>query len=242
MITSVGVLIPARDEETRLPACLRALAAALRELPPGLERRVCVIADRCRDSTADLARDAGTEVLVNTRDLTIGAIRALGARHLLRGLDHHASARTLLLSTDADTVVDRDWAVRHVHRADAGWDAVAGTAELNARLAPPAQPRYEALLANVRNPAGHGNVYGANLAIRASAYHAVGGFLPLRTAEDHDLWRRLAHAGFRLAYAEEAKVMTSARLDGRAPDGLSTLLRALTTSGHLDRRAERRLG
>ncbi|WP_414944123.1 glycosyltransferase [Amycolatopsis sp. cmx-11-32] len=159
MITSVGVLIPARDEGTDLPACLRALAVALRELPPELERRVCVVADRCRDDTAELARGAGAEVLVNTRDLTIGATRALGARHLLRGLDHHASARTLLLSTDADTVVDRDWAVRHVRRADAGWDAVAGTAKLNARLAATAQPRYEALLATVRSPAGHGNVY-----------------------------------------------------------------------------------
>ncbi|WP_181776534.1 glycosyltransferase [Amycolatopsis pittospori] len=227
MITSVGVLIPARDEESSLPACLRALAAALRELPPELERRVCVVADRCRDDTAEAARGAGAEVLVNTRDLTIGAIRALGARHLLHGLDHHASARTLLLSTDADTVVDRDWAARHVRRADAGWDAVAGTAELGSPLTAAAQPRYEALLADVRSPAGHGNVYGANLSIRASAYRAVGGFLPMRTAEDHDLWRRLAHAGFRLAYADEAKVMTSARLDGRAPDGLSTLLRTL---------------
>ncbi len=226
----MGVLIPARDEGTDLPACLRALAVALRELPPELERRVCVVADRCRDDTAELARGAGAEVLVNTRDLTIGATRALGARHLLRGLDHHASARTLLLSTDADTVVDRDWAVRHVRRADAGWDAVAGTAKLNARLAATAQPRYEARLATVRSPAGHGNVYGANLSIRASAYHAVGGFFPIRTAEDHDLWRRLANAGFRLAYAEEAKVMTSARLDGRAPDGLATLLRALASA------------
>ncbi|SED07228.1 Glycosyltransferase like family 2 [Amycolatopsis lurida] len=223
----MGVLIPARDEETDLPACLRALAVALRELPPELERRVCVVADRCRDDTAKLARDAGTEVLVNARDLPIGAIRALGAQHLLRGLDHHASARTVLLSTDADTLVDRDWAVRHVRRAEAGWDAVAGTAKLKTALAANAQPRYEALLANARTAAGHGNVYGANLSIRASAYHAVGGFLPIRTAEDHDLWRRLAHAGFRLVYAEEAKVETSARLNGRAPDGLSTLLRAL---------------
>ncbi len=226
----MGVLIPARDEETDLPACLRALAVALRTLPPELERRVCVVADRCRDDTAELARSAGADVLVNAHDLPIGAIRALSARHLLRGLRHHASARTLLLSTDADTVVDRDWAVRHVRRADAGWDAVAGTAKLNAGLTFPAQPRYEALLANTRIPEGHGNVYGANLSIRASAYHAVGGFLPIRTAEDHDLWRRLARAGFRLAYAEEAKVMTSSRLNGRAPDGLSTLLRALATA------------
>ncbi len=227
MITSVGVLIPARDEETDLPACLRALAVSLRELPPELERRVCVVADRCHDRTAELARRAGADVLVNARELPIGAIRALSARHLLRGLGHHASTRTLLLSTDADTTVDRDWAARHVRRADAGWDAVAGIADLGTGLAAATRPRYEAVLAKTRNLAGHGNVYGANLSIRANAYRAVGGFLPVRTGEDHDLWRRLADAGFRLAYADEAKVMTSARLHGRAPDGLATLLRAL---------------
>nr|WP_246481149.1 glycosyltransferase family 2 protein [Amycolatopsis umgeniensis] len=220
-------MIPARDEATELPACLSALRGALRELSPELERRVCVVADRCHDLTAELARGSGADVLVNTRDLTIGEIRALGARHLSRGLNHHTSSRTLLLSTDADTVVGRDWAVRHVRRADAGWDAVAGTANLDTELAAMVRPRYEALLRDARNPAGHGNVYGANLSIRASSYDAVGGFLPIRTAEDHDLWRRLARAGFRLAYADEARVTTSARLNGRAPDGLSARLRAL---------------
>ncbi|OXM57568.1 family 2 glycosyl transferase [Amycolatopsis thailandensis] len=232
MITSVGVLIPARDEATHLPNCLSALREALRELPPGIERRVCVVADRCRDDTAELAAKAGAQVCVNTHDLTIGAVRALGARHLLSGLNHHAATRTLLLSTDADTVVERDWAVRHVRRAEAGWDAVAGTAQLDSRLVAAAQPHYEALLAQARNPAGHGNVYGANLSVRASAYRTVGGFLPIRTAEDHDLWHRLFRAGFRVAYADEAKVTTSARLDGRAPEGLSARLRTLGGRGH----------
>jgi hypothetical protein len=50
---------------------------------------------------------------------------------------------------------------------------------------------------------------------------------PLNTGEDHDLWRRLGQAGYRLSYAADTLVTTSARLRGRATGGLADLLYSL---------------
>jgi hypothetical protein len=47
---------------------------------------------------------------------------------------------------------------------------------------------------------------------------------------DHGLWRRLRAAGYALAQPVGLRVQTSARLDGRAEDGLAHLLRSLHDS------------
>src|SRR4051812_37569669 len=52
------VLIPAHDEERVIGDCLAAIAADRR---PG--DRVVVVADRCEDATAQIARAAGADVL-----------------------------------------------------------------------------------------------------------------------------------------------------------------------------------
>jgi cellulose synthase/poly-beta-1,6-N-acetylglucosamine synthase-like glycosyltransferase len=83
------------------------------------------------------------------------------------------------------------------------------------------------VLADARQAEGPGNVFGANLGVRADAYTSVGGFRPLHTGEDHDLWHRLGSAGYRLCFAADALVTTSSRLRGRATGGLADLLRYL---------------
>lgn len=222
MISAVGVVVPARDEQPTIVACLRALTTALTALSSTLEVTVCVIADRCRDDTAALAAKAlpdnhGT-VLVNEREPTIGGIRALGVTHVLDRLAHHGPTHVWLLSTDADTLVCPDWARHHVRLADHGVHAVAGVAALSDGSAMPVTaPR----------PEGHGNVYAANLGVRADAYRAVGGFRAVACGEDHDLWLRLRHHGYRCLYRTEPRVMTSARRQGRAHGGLADLLTRL---------------
>ncbi|PPK65047.1 hypothetical protein V5P93_004208 [Actinokineospora auranticolor] len=90
--------------------------------------------------------------------------------------------------------------------------------------------RYAHVLDKARLPEGHGNVYGANLGIRADAYDAVGGFGSLSTGEDHDLWRRLGQGGHPRAYADHITVTTSARTRGRARGGLADLLDSLEST------------
>jgi GT2 family glycosyltransferase len=166
-------------------------------------------------------------VVRNRAAATIGEVRDLG----LAGLDlaGHRPSQVWLLSTDADTTVAPDWAECHVDLARHGADAVAGVAWLSQDTAVPATVarRYSTLLAGRRLPEGHGNVYAANLGVRADAYRAVGGFGAVATGEDHDLWRRLRQAGYRCHYAESPQVVTSARRHGRAPGGLADLLATL---------------
>ena len=77
---SVGVVVPAHDEEELLPGGLAALreAAAVAEAErPGLRVRIVVAADACSDGTAALARQAGvTVVKVSARN--VGVARAAG--------------------------------------------------------------------------------------------------------------------------------------------------------------------
>ncbi|WP_410632449.1 glycosyltransferase [Amycolatopsis sp. cmx-4-83] len=232
MIEAVGVVVPARDEAEHVGACLNALGEALRWLPAGVAYAVCVVADRCRDATAATAQAAfgdlpGT-VLESEAARTIGEVRDLGVARV-RELLRTPAAGTLLLSTDADTRVTPGWARAHLARARQGYHAIAGTAELSAPFTTSARAlrQYEHVLDDARTAAGHGSVYGANLAVRGDAFDVVGGFGPRATGEDHDLWRRLGQAGFRRCFESAAPVVTSARLHGRAPDGLATLLRRL---------------
>ena len=86
MTGSVGVVVPAHDEEELLPGALAALreAAAVAEAGrPGLRVRIVVAADACCDGTAALARQAGvTVVKVSARN--VGVARAAGLREVLR--------------------------------------------------------------------------------------------------------------------------------------------------------------
>ena len=56
MIEAVGVVVPAHDEETLLPACLRALRRAARRL--SVPVHVLVAADSCTDRTVAVAPPA----------------------------------------------------------------------------------------------------------------------------------------------------------------------------------------
>jgi cellulose synthase/poly-beta-1,6-N-acetylglucosamine synthase-like glycosyltransferase len=232
MIGAVGVVIPARDERDGIVACVRSVLASLDRLPPGVESAVCVVADRCRDDTAELAARAGrgiVDVVSNRRSGTIGEVRALGVRRVRWSLSRHVAERIWLLSTDADTTVPPDWAVRHLELAGSGVHAVAGEAVLAGSPPIPATVtrRYSAVVAAERGPEGHGNVYAANLGVRADAYERVGGFAPIASGEDRDLWSRLCRTGHRCEYADEPTVLTSARTEGRAPGGLAALLAGL---------------
>jgi GT2 family glycosyltransferase len=72
-------------------------------------------------------------------------------------------------------------------------------------------------------------VYGANLAVRLDAYLRVGGFRDVH-GEDQDLVDRLRGAGEPVTSLLSPLVLTSARYDGRAENGLAALLERLSRS------------
>jgi glycosyltransferase involved in cell wall biosynthesis len=222
---AVAVVVPARDEERHVVACLRSVRRALDRLGVA-EHRLVLVADRCRDRTVSraLAAVGPCGTVMERDDGNVGSARAAGVAAALDGWDR-APERLWLASTDADTVVAHDWLERHLAHASAGAHGVAGVVDL---LDAPSALERRFRDRYVSDPrAAHSHVHGANLGLRADWYHRVGGWSPMRTGEDRDLWDRLRGGGARLVSDASSTVRTSARLRARAPDGFAGDLRAL---------------
>jgi glycosyltransferase involved in cell wall biosynthesis len=228
VIRSVGVVIPAHDEQHLLPFCLAGVRHAARGLR-GMPVHLVVVADDCRDRTVRVARRGGASV-VSISARSAGAARAAGAREVLRLTRHLDPANVWLATTDADTMVPGHWLRQQVRHAGQGWDAIVGTIQVADWSGyPPGmrslfRQRYEH---SDTRTGQHSHVHGANLGFRASAYLAAGGFPELPTAEDHALVAALTAAGSRVLRTRGLPVITSARRDARAPDGFSDYLARL---------------
>lgn len=98
---TVTVLIPAHNEEDKIAATLRSLQH--HDDPPD---RIIVVADNCSDSTVELARAAGVEVVatVNNTKKKAGALNQVLAR-ILPDLGENDTVMVM----DADTVLDRGY-------------------------------------------------------------------------------------------------------------------------------------
>ncbi len=244
-------MVPARDEQGRIHACLASVRHALDVLPAHIDTAVTVVLDRCRDRTPQMvaalaagwpqlhmlnATDAGhtgrRRIHADDRGVLhivpgsgIGALRHLGVRHTLAALDHPPGV-TWLLDTDADTIVPPTWALDHLRYAARGVVGVAGMADLDTTddLSAHARRHYRTLMAQRVHGKRHTNVFGANLGVRADAYLDVGGFPLDSVGEDHLLWEHLRATGLRTERPTAVRVTTSARLHGRACGGLANLL------------------
>lgn len=228
MITAVGVVIPAHNEEDLLPACLAALgraAAQLRQVPVHL----VVVADGCDDATAKRAGEGGAAV-VEVSERNVGIARGAGMREALRRIGGLDPASTWLATTDADSLVPPTWLAQHVYYAEEGWDAVVGTVTvLDWSEHPPGLPPI--FLERYGPGVGeHPHVHGANLGFTGLSYLNAGGFAANKTAEDHALVEALEATGSRILRTSEVSVVTSARRRARAPAGFSELLASLHVS------------
>ena len=238
----IGVVVPARDEEELLPACLAALAGAARapELA-GTAVEVVVVADGCTDGTVAVARAAGVTVLEGARSAgasatgNVGQARHRGARRLLATAARARvpADRVWLASTDADSRVPADWLAVHRSAADSGADAFVGTVGIDdwTGFTPEAVAAFDAAYDAWRaGGAGavHPHVHGANLGVRGSAYTRAGGFPPLPVSEDHGLVDALVLGGAGVLRSPLSPVLTSSRRVARSRGGLGTDLQRLS--------------
>lgn len=238
-VRAVVVVVPARNEEESIASALRAIRRCAGVISPGIEVRVVVVANGCLDATAEVvqaeavraeaARAAGIH-LVDSAACNVGAARAEGVQW---ALSHWAPSGRVgdldtlwIATTDADSEVPVGWLQEQLRAADTGSDAFLGTVELS----PAATHRFsrwvERYAEDARLSAEHGHVHGASLGVRASAYLAAGGFQPLPAHEDADLVHRLEAVGASIARVAHVPVMTSARLDPRAEEGVGADLAA----------------
>ncbi|MGI9015914.1 MAG: glycosyltransferase [Euzebya sp.] len=236
-ISTMLIVVPARNEQHSLPRTLASLAVARRAVD--VHSRVVVVADACTDGTVAVARQHRRDrhdLVVQQVHGCVGAARAYGTEAGLARLTQPLS-RVWLATTDADTVVPPDWLGVQLAFARQGVCAVAGIVSLLDRGTDAADPvLQQAFDRGYRtDPRGtHPHVHAANLGVRADAYLQAGGWHGLPTGEEHDLWRRLkaldpAVVG-PMVSTTTLTVATSARRRGRAPSGFAANLRNLDRS------------
>jgi glycosyltransferase involved in cell wall biosynthesis len=224
----VSVLIPACNEETLLPRCLRSVLTATENLPSTIATDIVVAVDRSTDHTREIAERLlrGRGQVVRCDAGAVGKARALAANAALRRY-RGPKRRCWLANTDADCQVPATWLTTQLHLAQQGIQAVAGTIDVDnfGEHLPHVAARFRATYL-VRPDGSHEHVHGANLGVRADAYLRAGGWSDQATAEDHDLWNRLSQVAAARVSTDKLRVLTSGRRIGRAPDGFAGALAA----------------
>jgi glucosyl-3-phosphoglycerate synthase len=230
-----AVVVPARDEEQRIGACLDALARQ-EDLRPD-EYEVIVVLDACVDQTPEevaAARERWPEMRIHPVEgpgRGAGPARAVGMDIACARLESVGAETGLLASTDADTLVGGDWLVRQLELIASGAEAVGGEVRLdqeeaNALPAGVLDARAEDVADRLRRaadrgPAEHAHFSGASLGLTPTAYRRVGGMGRLVALEDQELEDRLAAADVAIHRPRSVQVTTSARTEGRAERGLA---------------------
>ena len=227
---AVAVVIPARDEELLLPACLDSVEHAIGVLHathPSIRCRVFVVLDSCLDGTPEIVAARPALEAVPVRVGQVGAARDAGLDAATRWSGATDPARVWIANTDADTVVPGHWLTEQMALAAAGHDLVVGTVQPE----PTDLTRAELALWSERHtmPDGHEHVHGANLGFSLRAGHSVGGFPHVAVHEDVQLVRNLRESGAPWIASGGIRVVTSGRRCGRAPGGFATYLDGLTS-------------
>jgi GT2 family glycosyltransferase len=248
------VAIPVRNEEERLPACLRALARQLDRLGRPIAPRavrIVLFANNCTDQSASLARNFGDGLSLNIRvveaRLPPAAAHAGNARRAAMDiaeawLSEGCEGDGVILTTDADSQVAPDWIAENLAAFRAGAEAVLGRIDLDGegKLLPEAlhqrgalEDTYERLLTELswlldpleHNPwPHHATISGASLGITRTAYCRAGRLPRVALGEDKALIALLSRQDARIRYCPTAHVITSGRTNGRAPGGVADTL------------------
>ncbi|MFT8719936.1 glycosyltransferase [Acetobacter sp.] len=242
------VTIPVCNEEEHIIPCLLALAVQ-KPLPD----RVVLWINNTIDSTYDKALSLTDRLPFELKIVSVFyepsvASAGIARRDAMAYAAKTASPDAILLTTDADGTVAKDW-IENILAAFIRYpvEAVFGRALLlpkEYRKIPfhlhedeKKEQAYGALLDQIRlllNPEPHDpwprhlEHSGASIAVTHQAWKKVGGIPLLPSGEDRQFYRALRQNGIPVRHAPEVKVYVSARLQGRAHGGMAeTLARRL---------------
>jgi hypothetical protein len=243
----VVVAVPVKDEEARIAACVASIAGQVNVEFPDLA--VVLLLNNCRDGTADRVRELAAEfpfaLELHHVELAHPYANAGWARRLaMEAAAEIVSRDGLILTTDADTLVEADWIDANRREIAAGADAVAGYVmadPLELMELPPEilergglEWEYQQLFAEMEARVDpdphdpwprHNQNCGASAAITAAFYRRIGGLPPRPVGEDRALFEMVKRIDGKVRHSLEVQVVTSARMDGRALGGLSDAIR-----------------
>ena len=191
-----SVVIPAYNEEAYLPKTLETLIK--QTIPPD---EIVVVDAHSEDRTVDIAESFGAKVVYAPKG-NIGNSRKVGVE---------ASSNPYVLSASADTLYEKQWLEHLVNPLMEDYHMTVGSLYLQE-----ARP-HEHISLKVLNDIGwlffalH-IPYGTadSIAFQRSFYDEIGGFKPIPTVEDIDLFKRAIKNG-RLRYVKQSKAYVSPR-------------------------------
>jgi cellulose synthase/poly-beta-1,6-N-acetylglucosamine synthase-like glycosyltransferase len=201
-LPKVAILIAARNEEKRIPGCLRSLSNLDY---PSDKLEILFGNDRSEDATAEvISRFITSHKNMRLLNITENKAQLSGKANVLAQLAENTKA-DILFMTDADVRVGPGWILGMLKGFSMDINLVSGsTAVVENDLFSKLQnadwlfnlgTRY--LLDRIGRPAG---ATGTNMAITRKAYQAVGGFVnvPHSITEDYDLSRAVIRQGLGL--------------------------------------------
>lgn len=256
------VAIPACNEQDHIAGCLQALDHQTTDQVDD----ILLFLNNTIDRTAAVARQIplrpGTTLHIVEQMLPPARANAGNARRLamLHAASlHQDNDRAILLTTDADSAVDKDWLAHNRAAIRAGADAVAGWVDLDpqdwSRIPlrlhedDARECAYDALCDEIHarldpDPADplprHTQHSGASIAVTLAAYRRAGGIPAIACGEDRAFLKALRRVDARIRHAPEVHVTVSGRIEGRAEGGMADTIRRRMTAPdpHLDDRLE----
>ena len=194
-------VVPARDEEANVSGCLASLRGQGREA-----MEIIVVDDASTDRTAECVLKASQQ------DPRVRLMRCAASQEGWLGktwaltCGAEASSAAWLIFCDADTILDPDALSTACHMIeDEHLDCLSiipqmESSKLSVSVLLSCLALARAILFRPASPGKCGMVQGGFLAVRRSAFDAVGGFRKLRGSllEDVELGNALHHAGFRV--------------------------------------------
>ena len=259
-LTPTIVAIPARDEADRIGPCLEALDAQC----GARFGHILLFVNNSADGTVDAARSVALhprtqlhviECILPPEQANAGTARRLA----MQAAAALAGPNGVLLTTDADGLVDPDWLAANLAALRAGADVVAGWVELHPiewGMIPnklheddARECAYDTLCDEIHarlDPDPHDPLprhtqhSGASIAVTAAAYARCGGVPAVPSGEDRALMAALRRVDARIRHAPEVHVTVSGRIVGRAPGGMADTIRRRMTrpDPYLDDRLE----
>lgn len=214
---------------------------------------IILLANNCSDDSAALARlfarrhpDLALHVVERTlpsAEAYIGRVRQLLMDEAYYRLSSLGCKRGIIASTDGDSQVSPTWVAATHYEIACGADAVGGRLLTNradrAALDPYARAchlrsaGYSFLIAELESyldpdpydyAPRHDQHGGASLAVTVEMYARAGGLPPVRTSEDVAFYQALLRVNARFRHSPLVRVVTSARLTGRATGGQASQL------------------
>ena len=209
----ISVVVPAYNEEERISDCIEAILA---QSYPHNKIELTIVDDCSTDRTNEIASRYPVKVIRNSINLGDSSSRNVGIRN---------SKGDLIATTDADDVVDKDWLtnlVKPFSEKEVG--AVIGSSHIFLN-----NDNFIKRLICERSICSRGGLYvkniydsggmvacgksvGSNQSFTKIAFMAVGGFDPsLKSGMDQDIIWRIENAGYKIAFAPNAKVYIKQR-------------------------------